>query len=326
MISIVRSRLVVASLLAGCVGLSCANVRVAEPPTGGPSGARPSFRAREPVRVVIMCAVESELDKLLAAARIDDTREFAGRTHYVGNLEGHSVVLFLGGVSLVNAAAATQAVIDHFDVGAIIFSGIAGGANPGLNIGDVTVAARWGQHQEMVFARQTADGWDTGGRAGEFANFGMMFPRGQLMPGERIGSRSGERQFWFEVDERMLARARRLAGDLELARCVDSGECLDETPRLVVGGNGVSGPTFLDNTEFREWIWDAFAADAVDMETAAVAQVAAINGVRFLAFRSLSDLAGGGPGGNQIRTFGRLAADNSAAVLLRFLHDWRGVD
>ncbi|HJO05641.1 MAG TPA: 5'-methylthioadenosine/S-adenosylhomocysteine nucleosidase [Acidobacteriota bacterium] len=321
-----RSRLAVAWLLLACAGTSCANVRVAEPPTGGPSGARSSFVAREPVRIVIMCAVEPELEKLLAASRIDSRIEIAGRTHHVGSLEGHPVVMLLAGVSMVNAAAATQAVVDHFEVGAIVFSGIAGGANPGLNIGDVTVPSRWGQHQEMVFARQTNGGWDTGGRAQEFTNFGMMFPRGQLMPGARIDSQRRSRQFWFAVDERMLARARELAGELTLRRCADSGECLERTPHLVVGGNGVSGPTFLDNTAFREWIWDTFEADAVDMETAAVAQVAAINGTRFLAFRSLSDLAGGGAGANQIRTFGRLAADNSAAVLLQFLRDWRGVD
>ena len=321
-----RSWLAVALLLVACVSTSCANVRVAEPPTGGPGATRSSFAAREPIRVVIMCAVESELEKLLAASRIDATRELAGRTHHVGNLEGHPVVLLLAGVSMVNAAAATQAVIDHFEVGAIIFSGIAGGANPGLNVGDVTVPARWGQHQEMVFARETPDGWDTGGRANEFTNFGMMFPRGQFLPGARIDSQRGERRFWFAVDERMLAQARELAGEFALKRCVSSGECLDETPRLVVGGNGLSGPTFLDNTAFREWIWDTFEADAVDMETAAVAQVAAINSTRFLAFRSLSDLAGGGAGRNQIRTFSRLAADNSATVLLRFLRRWRGVD
>jgi adenosylhomocysteine nucleosidase len=86
----------------------------------------------------------------------------------------------------------------------------------------------------------------------------------------------------------------------------------------------VSGPTFVNNAEFREWIWDAFAADAVDMETAAISQVAALNGIPFLGFRSLSDLAGGGAGANEIRLFGRLAADNSAAVLLEFLREWRG--
>ena len=322
----VRSQLAIALLLVASTGAWYANARGAESPTWGSDGSEPFFVAGEPHRVVIMCAVEPELEILLASAHIDSRRDIAGRTHYVGDLEGHPVVLLLSGVSMVNAAAATQAVIDHFKVGAIIFSGIAGGANPGLNIGDVTVPARWGQHQEMVFARQTLEGWDTGGRAMEFPNFGMMFPRGQLMPGAQVASQNRERQFWFAVDERMLAKAHQLSGEYVLRRCADSGECLEETPRLIVGGNGLSGPTFLDNALFREWIWDTFEADAVDMETAAVAQVATTNGIRFLAFRALSDLAGGSAGSNQILTFGRLAADNSAAVLRRFLRAWRSVD
>jgi adenosylhomocysteine nucleosidase len=122
----------------------------------------------------------------------------------------------------------------------------------------------------------------------------------------------------------MLAVAREVAAHEALERCVPSGECLEHQPRIVVGGNGVSGPTFLNNAEFREWIWRVFEADAVDMETAAIAQVAALNDVPFLGFRSLSDLAGGGAGTNEIRVFGRLAANNSAAVLLEFLRTWDG--
>ena len=57
----------------------------------------------------------------------------------------------------------------------------------------------------------------------------------------------------------------------------------------------------------------------IDMETSAVAQVAYVNGVPFIAFRSLSDLAGGGEGQNQVRTFFQLAADNSATVVRAFL-------
>jgi adenosylhomocysteine nucleosidase len=274
---------------------------------------------------VVISAVPAELEALLRAATIERTETIAGRVHHVGRLEGHPVVLFLSGVSMVNAAAATQAVIDHFDVGGIVFSGIAGGVNPNLAVGDVAVPAQWGQHQEMVFGRETEDGWETDGRAGEFENFGMMFPRGQLMTAGGPEAQPEGRRFWFPVDTSMLVVARDVAANIELQRCVPSGECLAHQPRIVVGGNGVSGSTFLNNAEFREWIWRVFEADAVDMETAAIAQVAALNRVPFLGFRSLSDLSGGGPGANEIRIFGRLAAANSAAVLLEFLREWRGL-
>lgn len=315
--------LIACAALTACASTSSTTVQVGEPQPGG-LALRSSYEAGEVRRVVVMSAVPAELDLLLAAASIEETVEIAQRVHHVGRLEGHPVVLVLAGVSMVNAAAATQAVVDAFNVGGIVFSGIAGGVNPNLAIGDVAVPAQWGQHQEMVFARGTEEGWDTGGRGGEFENFGMMFPRGQLLTGGGPSAQPERRRFWFPVDEDMLRVARQVAGEVNLKRCVPSGECLEHQPEIVIGGNGVSGPTFLNNAEFREWIWRTFEADAVDMETAAVAQVAALNDVPYLAFRSLSDLAGGGPGENQIRLFGRLAADNSAAVLLDFLRDWRG--
>ncbi|MDL1982391.1 MAG: phosphorylase, partial [Deltaproteobacteria bacterium] len=67
--------------------------------------------------------------------------------------------------------------LDHFNVTGIVFSGIAGGVNPGLNIGDVTVPARWAQYQENLFARETPEGWDVGWYTDVFGNFGMMFPQ-----------------------------------------------------------------------------------------------------------------------------------------------------
>jgi adenosylhomocysteine nucleosidase len=78
----------------------------------------------------------------------------------------------------------------------------------------------------------------------------------------------------------------------------------------------------VDNAEYRRWVWSAFAADALDMESAAVAHVAYTNNVPFVAFRSLSDLAGGGPGKNEVDIFFELAAENSAAVVFAFLQQW----
>jgi len=44
--------------------------------------------------------------------------------------------------------------------------------------------------------------------------------------------------------------------------------------------------------------------------------------VPHIAFRSLSDLAGGGPGANELPAFYRLAAENSAAAVTAFLEAW----
>jgi adenosylhomocysteine nucleosidase len=57
----------------------------------------------------------------------------------------------------------------------------------------------------------------------------------------------------------------------------------------------------------------------MDMESAALAHVAFANAKPFIAFRSLSDLAGGGAEPNQMLTFMNLASDNSAELVRIFL-------
>lgn len=270
-------------------------------------------------RLAVISAFDAELDKLRSAAKITGTEVVNGRTHYLGTLEGHDVVLLLSGYSMVNAAMTTQALFDHFTVKGIVFSGIAGGVNPDLQVGDVTVAAQWGNYQESLFGRESATGFDAGHTPGEFKNFGMIFPRSSSVPVIGGAPDKLEKRFWFPADAAALKTASKLIGSIKLNRCVAGGECLEKEPRLVVGGNGISGPTFVDNAAYRRWAWETFQADALDMETAAVAHVAYVNRVPYIAFRSLSDLAGGGPGKNEGKIFGKLAANNSAAVVIEYL-------
>ena len=270
-------------------------------------------------RIAVISAFEPELVKLRAATTITGTRVINGRTHYLGTLAGHDVVLLLSGFSMVNAAMTTQAMLDRFHITSIVFSGIAGGVNPGLNVGDVTVPAQWGNYQENVFARETASGFAPARITTPFAHFGMMFTQGTSVALPVGKADSLERRFWFPADSMALSAARRIASTARLARCTAAGACLAHEPRIVIGGNGVSGPTFVDNAAYREWAWSTFNADALDMETAAVAVVAFENRVPYIAFRSLSDLAGGGSGANEAQTFGRLAADNSATVVIEYL-------
>ena len=115
-----------------------------------------------------------------------------------------------------------------------------------------------------------------------------------------------------------------MANDAGLARCTAADACLNEAPSLVVGGSGVSGGAFIDNAAFRTWAFETFGARVLDMESAAVAHVAYANDVPFIAIRSLSDLAGGSEGANQMEVFLGLAAGNAASVvkaLLRAMPD-----
>ena len=165
--------------------------------------------------------------------------------------------------------------------------------------------------------RETAGGFDLKGNGdgSGLGAYGMMVPRAVTlsMPDGKL-----DRRTWFEVDPAMLALARSTVAKTELARCV-AAACLAKPPKVVIGGNGVSGPTFVDNAAYRQYAFATFQAQVLDMETAAVAHVAHVNGAPFIAFRSLSDLAGGDPAGNQFLIFIRLAAENSARVVRGFV-------
>ena len=269
-------------------------------------------------RTAVVSAFAPEMSVLrdeLEGARVHPVN---GVEFVAGRLEGRDVVLFLSGISVVNAAMTVQLALERFHVDRIVFSGIAGGVDPGLNVGDVVIADRWGQYLELLLARETGSGWSKPPFFEyPFANFGMMFPRSVTVL--RAGLDTPETRFWFPVDETLLARARHAAAGVTLDRCTVENRCLGQPPRIVVGGPGVSGGSFVDNAAFREYTFETFGARVLDMESAAVAHVAWANGVPFIAVRSLSDLAGGSEQGNQLEVFFRLAAGNAAAVVKAIL-------
>ncbi|MEJ8848142.1 5'-methylthioadenosine/S-adenosylhomocysteine nucleosidase [Variovorax rhizosphaerae] len=301
----VGAALVLAATLAGCAGMQAGGTRLDGTP-----------------RIAVLSAFEPELALLLKQVQSPTRYSVNGVEFTTGTLQGKPVVLFLSGISMVNATMNTQLVLDRFNVERIVFSGIAGGVNPTLHIGDVTVPAQWGQYLEVLMARETAPGkfsappWM---KDATLPAFGMMHPR--PVETRTAASPKVTPKFWFEADPRMLDVARNLR-NVDLANC-SAGKCLARKPELVVGGNGVSGQAFMDNKAYREYTYKTFQANVLDMETAAVGMVAYSNGVPYIAFRSLSDLAGGGEEENEMGTFMGIAADNSAKVLLAFLAAWK---
>ncbi len=61
----------------------------------------------------------------------------------VADLRGYEIVIFSTGVGPENAVNSTQKTIENFDVEAIVFSGIAGGIDESLAIGDTVVPTSW---------------------------------------------------------------------------------------------------------------------------------------------------------------------------------------
>lgn len=276
--------------------------------------------AEQQPRIAVVSAFEPEWMAFKSEIKGSTEHRINGRSFITGKLAGKDVVLFLSGVSMVNAAMNTQIALDRFALTAVVFSGIAGGVDPGLHIGDVVIADRWGQYLEAVFARETPEGFTIPSwmEKGDFAGHGMMIPR----PVEVMTQESGpESRFWFPSDPDLLAVARKVASRLELGACAEASKCLTNKPRIIVGGSGVSGQAFVDNARFHEYVLATFQAKVLDMESAAVAHVAYANGVPFLAVRSLSDLAGGSGSANEMVAFMGLASRNSATVVKAILKE-----
>ncbi|TDL86062.1 5'-methylthioadenosine/S-adenosylhomocysteine nucleosidase [Meridianimarinicoccus aquatilis] len=269
-------------------------------------------------RIAVMSAFQPEWQLLKSQVTNMESTAINGTEFITGTLAGKPVVMFLSGISMVNAAMTTQLALDRFDIDTIVFSGIAGGVDPSLSVGDVVVAAQWGQYLDSIFGRARGEDFvippwmDT-----EFPGFGMMYARNQQVASSRQAE--PETRFWFPVDAALLSVAQELPGTVELAKCDPAGTCLSRSPQMVIGGNGVSGAAFVDNAAFRAYAFETFGARVLDMESAAVAHVAYANQVPFIAFRSLSDLAGGGEQANELPTFFGLAAQNAATVVTEFL-------
>jgi len=291
-------------------------------------------------RIGIVSAFGAEADILLAQTAGKRVWTINGKPFTTGVLRGNRVVIVLSGVSMINAALTTQQLLDHFRIQRLIMSGIAGGVNPAHHVGDVTVPERWTMPLEVYWNTSPKTPAPCGSEEANVSCLGLKLARGDdgkpLPPYAGLFMREnqvlsaasapkGESRFDYPVDPAMLAVARGLSPKLERCGPRDAKQCVGEQPRLIVGGRGVSSTAFLANALYRSYLFDVLRADTVDMETAALAHVALSNGVPYIAFRSLSDLAGATEFNADVAALfaSGLAESNEAAVTLAFLDAWR---
>jgi adenosylhomocysteine nucleosidase len=96
--------------------------------------------------VAIVAAMDEELAAVLALMPDEHKVVVAGREFWQGHLHGHEVVAVLARIGKVAAATTAAVLIERFQVGRIVFTGVAGGLGPGVQVGDVVVASEFLQH------------------------------------------------------------------------------------------------------------------------------------------------------------------------------------
>jgi adenosylhomocysteine nucleosidase len=261
------------------------------------SGCMQSIR-RSPLEPIgIMGALDSEIELIKEAMGQHSSTMAAGRTYYRGKIGVHSVVLVKAGVGKVNAAMAAQAMINRFGVKNIIFTGIAGGINPDLHVGDVVISNKVIQHDYGFLGK---DGFHPG-------KISMPDAAGE----ERAVA-------YFEPDSHLVGVARRAADRVNFPTPDTTISPHVAGPIKVYEGCIVTGDQFIASEEKRVWLQETFDAYATEMEGGAVAQVCAANGVPFVIVRTLSDLANE-DASIDIEKFFFYASHNSATLVLEML-------
>lgn len=213
--------------------------------------------------VLVISALPAELAGLREAMVESDEIDVAGQEFQRGRIGVRDVVITEAGIGKVNAAMIATLAIDYFHPAVVVVTGVAGAIDETLNIGDVVVAEHVLHH-------------DTGVHD---SNGFQIYQSGHVPffnPTERFG---------YRPSDELLGRVRLRLDDLDLA------PVLGRQPRVVFG-TVATGDQFVESDVERRRLHTTLGAHVVEMESAAVAQIAEHFGVDHLVIRAVSDLAG----------------------------------
>ena len=207
------------------------------------------------MKLGIIGAMPQEIEAIAREFVQTGSEKVGGREYRIGTFAGVDAVLVFSRWGKVAAAITATTLIERYSVNTIIFTGVAGGVHPELNVGDVVIADKLIQHDFDASL------------SGMFAQFEIPL----------LGISH------FPVEEKLTALA--LAGAERFLQSMGS------TNRTMVG-TIASGDEFVAGLERLEELRTAIPGLlAVEMEGAAVAQVCHEYKVPFLVIRTISDNA-----------------------------------
>lgn len=243
----------------------------------------------------VICAIPQEwayLHSILAEA---SREQIARITFDSGELDGHRVVLAAAGMGKVNAGLVATLLADRFHCSTIVFTGVAGGLDPQLHIGDIVIADRVVQHDFGLIHDERLHPYQPG-----------YVP--VINPTERLG---------YLVEPDLIDRVRQHLEGFTLPALPSAAGGADRPPHIVYG-TVLTGDQFLHCERTRARLHNEFGGLAIEMEGGAVAQVCEAFEIPWLVIRALSDLAGAGSG-LDFNVFVAEVAVSSARVLLHLL-------
>jgi len=239
--------------------------------------------------LAIVSALPDELAALQARLDVDHVQTLAGRQLHRGRLAGRDVLLVLSGIGKVAAATTAALLLDRFAVSGLLFTGVAGGLGPGVQVGDVVVADQLLQHD---------------------MDASPLFPRWEV---------PGTGRSHFAADAALADRLAQAAAQVLAQPLPALASFGIATPRAH-RGLIVSGDRFVaSQAESTRLQQDLPQALAVEMEGAAVAQVCHDFGRPFAVLRTISDRADDQAHVDFPRFLAQVAAEYSRDIVLAAL-------
>lgn len=210
--------------------------------------------------IAILSALAEEQRGLVEQLQNSRCIQHAGRDFWMGELHGRLVVLALARIGKVAAATTAAALISHFRVRAIVFTGVAGGVGASVRVGDVVVASGFVQHD---------------------MDASPLFPRYEIpLTGQSV----------FATDA-ALTLALQSACESSLAEMPYQGRQPQLHHGLIATGDRFVNGALELRAMLDGLLAHGHAALAVEMEGAAVAQVCRDYDIPFAAVRTISDRA-----------------------------------
>ncbi len=114
-------------------------------------------------KLAIMGAMEEEITPLLSHFTDIQKNEFANNIYYEAKLNDLDVVIAYSKIGKVFSTLTATTMIEKFGCDTLLFSGVAGGVNPELKIGDLIVANKLSQHDLDITAFGHPAGFVPGG-------------------------------------------------------------------------------------------------------------------------------------------------------------------